>query len=191
MVYPELVFTYAHRTTTIDLIDPSKLARFPSPGGAPMLVYVRPSNEALLRSRVPGAQDQRGCPSNPFHRGAPRARRAPGRSLSPLPSLPISLFGGRPGRSSTAHVAIESHEAGSEFREPGRSPPANDKMRGTNDVVQERMAEGSVRSSCLPQAAARTFTVRRTCAPSRASMSISASVLNKSIRPRRRSLTRG
>ncbi len=42
-----------------------------------------------------------------------------------------------------------------------------------------------------PQAAARTFTVRRTCAPSRASMSISASVLNKSIRPRRRSLTRG
>ena len=28
-----------------------------------MLVYVRPSNEALLRARVPGAQDQRGCPS--------------------------------------------------------------------------------------------------------------------------------
>jgi|CXWL01.1.fsa_nt_gi hypothetical protein len=27
-----------------------------------MLVYVRPSNEALLRARVPGAQDQRGCP---------------------------------------------------------------------------------------------------------------------------------
>ena len=26
-----------------------------------MLVYVRPSNEALLRARVPGAQDQRGC----------------------------------------------------------------------------------------------------------------------------------
>ena len=25
-----------------------------------MLVYVRPSNEALLRARVPGAQDQRG-----------------------------------------------------------------------------------------------------------------------------------
>jgi len=34
-----------------------------------MLVYVRPSNEALLRARVPGAQDQRGCPSNPFYRG--------------------------------------------------------------------------------------------------------------------------
>ena len=30
-----------------------------------MLVYVRPSNEALLRARVPGAQDQRGCPSRP------------------------------------------------------------------------------------------------------------------------------
>jgi hypothetical protein len=29
-----------------------------------MLVYVRPSNEALLRVRVPGAQDQCGCPSH-------------------------------------------------------------------------------------------------------------------------------
>jgi hypothetical protein len=28
-----------------------------------MLVYVRPSNEALLRARVPGAQDQCGCSS--------------------------------------------------------------------------------------------------------------------------------
>ena len=37
--------------------DPSKLACFPSLGRAPMLVYVRPSNEALLRARVPGAQD--------------------------------------------------------------------------------------------------------------------------------------
>lgn len=35
------------------------------------------------------------------------------------------------------------------------------------------------------------LTVRRTRAPRRASMSISASVLNKSMRPRRRSLTRG
>ena len=33
-----------------------------------MLVYVRPSNEALLSARVPGAQDQRGCPSHHFHR---------------------------------------------------------------------------------------------------------------------------
>jgi len=40
-----------------------------------MLVYVRPSNEALLRARVPGAQDQHGCPSNPFIVGALRARR--------------------------------------------------------------------------------------------------------------------
>ena len=31
-----------------------------------MLVSVRPSNEALLRARVPGAQDQRGCPSGPL-----------------------------------------------------------------------------------------------------------------------------
>jgi hypothetical protein len=31
-----------------------------------MLVYVRPSNEALLRARVPGAQDQCGCRSTPF-----------------------------------------------------------------------------------------------------------------------------
>jgi hypothetical protein len=29
-----------------------------------MLVYVRPSNEDLLRARVSGAQDQQGCPSH-------------------------------------------------------------------------------------------------------------------------------
>ena len=29
-----------------------------------MLVQARPSNEALLRARVPGAQDQRGYPSH-------------------------------------------------------------------------------------------------------------------------------
>ena len=40
------------------------LVCFSSPRRAPMLVYVRPSNEALLRARVPGAQDQCGCP---FH----------------------------------------------------------------------------------------------------------------------------
>ncbi len=40
---------------------PSKLACLSSLGRTPMLVYVRPSNEALLRLRVPGAQDQRGC----------------------------------------------------------------------------------------------------------------------------------
>jgi len=46
-----------------------------------MVVYVRPSNEALLRARVPGAQDQRGCPSIPFIVRVLRAKRAPGRSL--------------------------------------------------------------------------------------------------------------
>jgi hypothetical protein len=39
-----------------------------------MLVYVRPSNEHILIVRVPGAQDQRGCPPVrvlflPLHRG--------------------------------------------------------------------------------------------------------------------------
>jgi hypothetical protein len=38
-------FHCAHRATVIHLLDPSKLACFPSFGGAPMLVYVRPSNE--------------------------------------------------------------------------------------------------------------------------------------------------
>jgi hypothetical protein len=48
-----------------DINAPSKLACF-SLGRAPTLVYVRPSNEALLRARVPGAQDQCGCPSSPL-----------------------------------------------------------------------------------------------------------------------------
>ena len=30
-----------------------------------MLVPLRPSNEHILIVRVPGAQDQRGCPSHP------------------------------------------------------------------------------------------------------------------------------
>jgi len=34
-----------------------------------MLVLARPSSEALQRARAPGAQGQRGCPSNPLHRG--------------------------------------------------------------------------------------------------------------------------
>jgi hypothetical protein len=37
----------AHRATSVDLIDPSKLACFPPPGRVSMLVYVRPSNEAI------------------------------------------------------------------------------------------------------------------------------------------------
>jgi len=47
-----------------------------------MLVYVRPSNEALLRARVPGAQDQRGWPPIFFTVRVLRARRAPGRFLA-------------------------------------------------------------------------------------------------------------
>jgi len=54
-----------------------------------MWVYVRPSNEALLRARVPGAQDQRGYPSHLFH----RARSASKKDASPLPvSLSLLLF---------------------------------------------------------------------------------------------------
>ena len=49
-----------------------------------MLVYVRPSNEALLRARVPGAQDQRGCPYILFHRA--RSASKEGTWLLLLPS---------------------------------------------------------------------------------------------------------
>ena len=55
--------------------NPSTLDCFFYLGRAPTLVYVRPSNEALLRARVPGAQDQRGCPSNPFCRGGSASKR--------------------------------------------------------------------------------------------------------------------
>ena len=40
-----------------------------------MLVYLRPSNEALLRARVPGAQDQRGCPSHPSDRARSASKK--------------------------------------------------------------------------------------------------------------------
>jgi hypothetical protein len=69
----------ARRTSTffnLSMAFPSSLASLS--GGAPMLVYVRPSNEALLRARVPGAQDQRGCPSIPFIVRVPRAGGRPG-----------------------------------------------------------------------------------------------------------------
>ena len=56
-----------------------------------MLVYVRPSNEALLRARVPGAQDQCGCPSNPFIVGALRAYETV-LPLSPFPITPVTLL---------------------------------------------------------------------------------------------------
>ena len=47
-----------------------------------MLVYVRPSNEALLRARVPGAQDQRGSLPIFFTLRVLRARRMVGGPLS-------------------------------------------------------------------------------------------------------------
>ena len=50
-----------------------------------MLVYVRPSNEALLRARVPGAQDQWGVPFPSFLSCAFREQE--GRSGRSLPSL--------------------------------------------------------------------------------------------------------
>jgi hypothetical protein len=50
-----------------------------------MLVYVRPSNEALLRARVPGAQDQGGCPSNLFYRGGSASKEST--LLLPFPFL--------------------------------------------------------------------------------------------------------
>ena len=40
-----------------------------------MLVYVRPSNEALLRARVPGAQDQRGRLPISFYRGGSASKK--------------------------------------------------------------------------------------------------------------------
>ena len=50
-----------------------------------MLVYVRPSNEALLRARVPGAHDQYGYPSHP----SDRARSA---SKKDGPAAPFIFF---------------------------------------------------------------------------------------------------
>ncbi len=79
----------ARRTRTIHLSNPSTLASYPSLGRAPMLVYVRPSNEALLRARVPGAQDQCGCPSHPSHRARSASRRT---TRPPLPLPPYSAI---------------------------------------------------------------------------------------------------
>ena len=44
----------------------SKLARCSPQEGHPFLVPLRPSSEALLRARAPGARDQHGCPSLTF-----------------------------------------------------------------------------------------------------------------------------
>ena len=57
----------ARRETVIHLYSPTKLAYFPSVGRVRMLVYVRPSNEALLRARVPGAHRATWVPFQSFH----------------------------------------------------------------------------------------------------------------------------
>ena len=55
-----------HRRSTMPLF-PSRQARsFISRGMAPVLVPLRPSSEALLRARVPGARNQHGCHSLTF-----------------------------------------------------------------------------------------------------------------------------
>ena len=102
-----------HPARHISSADHGKLACSPSFGRAPMLVYVRPSNEALLRARVPGAQDQHGCPSNPFIVGALRARRTVcllPRSPSDRACLSFHLLAGRPDcpslRASNEHSVI-------------------------------------------------------------------------------------
>jgi len=64
-----------------------------------MLVYVRPSNEALLRARVPGAQNQRGCPFHPFYRGG-SANKKDG-CLLPHTALAALRFSSACTRSST------------------------------------------------------------------------------------------
>ena len=52
-----------------------------------MLVPMRPSNEALLRARVPGAQDQRGCHSISPACALLRARSRLRPLVIPLPKL--------------------------------------------------------------------------------------------------------
>jgi hypothetical protein len=56
---------------------------------APVLVLLRPSSEALLRARAPGARDQYGCRSHSLHRA-----RSASKKDAWLLSLPIfpSLF---------------------------------------------------------------------------------------------------
>ena len=94
----------AHRATTVDIIVPSKLACLSSLGRATMLVYVWPSNEALLRERVPGAQDEPGGLSNHFDRGALANKKDGLAAPSPPPSSSIALHEGGLGWSPTAHV---------------------------------------------------------------------------------------
>jgi hypothetical protein len=69
-----------------------------------MLVYVRPSNEALLRARVPGALDQRGCPSS-FSSCGLREHRKPSNLPAHAPStFTPPLTGGWPAWAPTARV---------------------------------------------------------------------------------------
>src|SRR4026208_940739 len=70
---PVLVLSLRERPrlpSTARINDPSKPACFPSLGRAPMLVYVRSSNEALLRARVPGARTNVGVLPIPTLDGA-------------------------------------------------------------------------------------------------------------------------
>ena len=86
---------------------PSKLVCFPSLGRAPMLVYVRPLNEVLLRARVPGAQDQHGYPPNPSH----RARSASKKGAWPFPLILLRLRIARtPSRSCALRFHRHIHE---------------------------------------------------------------------------------
>ena len=62
-----------------------------------MLVYVRPSNEVLLRARVPGAQDQRRSLKSISVVRVPRAGGPPG-SIPILLRPRIALHGTSPGQ---------------------------------------------------------------------------------------------
>jgi len=59
-----------------------------------MLVSLRPSSEALLRARAPGARDQRGCRSSPFHRGGSASKKDHLTTSFSFSSSPISLHEG-------------------------------------------------------------------------------------------------
>ena len=77
---------------------------FLSHGMAPVLNPLRPSNEHILIVRVPGAQDQRGCPSS-FSSCGLREHRKPSNLPSHAPStFTPPLTGGWPAWAPTARV---------------------------------------------------------------------------------------
>ena len=84
-----------------------------------MVVYLRPSNEALLRVRVPRAQDPHGGPSHPVS----RARAASKEGIWPLPPL-VSCAGvgldatshGRNGFPQNVNHASEFRKGGAKWR---------------------------------------------------------------------------